>query len=129
MALDNDSAFSSLRYPFSMDAGLKRVAQEGDYARHVEQLIVQLLLTSPGERVNRPDFGCGLKRMVFAPNNPASATLAQTTVHRALTKWLGTVIDVSTVQVQANAETLQVRVGYIVKARGEKRFLNLEVTP
>ena len=129
MSRDNDSAFTSLRYPFSIDAGLKRVSQEGNYAEHVEQLIIQLLLTSPGERVNRPDFGCGLKRMVFAPNNPASATLAQTAVHRALTKWLGTVIDVSSVQVQAIAETLQVRVGYIIKARGEKRFLNLEVAP
>jgi Bacteriophage baseplate protein W len=124
-----DPVFTSLRYPFSLDAGLKRVAQEGDYAQHVEQLIVQLLLTSPGERVNRPDFGCGLKRMVFAPNNPAAATLAQTSVHRALTQWLGSVIDVSSVQVQALAETLQVRVAYIVKARGEKRYLNLEVTP
>jgi len=124
-----DPVFTSLRYPFSLDAGLKRVAQEGNYAQHVEQLIVQLLLTSPGERVNRPDFGCGLKRMVFAPNNPASATLAQTSVHRALTQWLGSVIDVSSVQVQALAETLQVRVAYVVKARGEKRFLNLEVTP
>jgi phage baseplate assembly protein W len=124
-----EPVFTSLRYPFSIDAGLKRVAQEGNYAAHVEQLMIQLLLTSPGERINRPDFGCGLKRMVFAPNNPAAATLAQTTVHRALTQWLGSVIDVSSVQVQAVAETLEVRVGYVIKARGEKRYLNLEVAP
>lgn len=129
MADSSGADFTSLRFPFSMDAGLKRVAQETDYAEHVEQLIVQLLLTAPGERINRPDFGCGLKRMVFAPNNPAYATLAQTAVHRALTTWLGTVIEVNAVQVTAIAETLQVRVGYIVKARGETRYLNLEVTP
>jgi phage baseplate assembly protein W len=127
MATITDRAFTSLRYPFSLDAGLKRVAQEDDYAEHVEQLMIQLLLTAPGERVNRPDFGCGLKRMVFAPNNPATATLAQTAVHRALTKWLGTVVEVNAVQVQAIAERLEVRVAYTIRARGEKRYLNLEV--
>jgi len=124
-----EPVFTSLRFPLSVDAGLKRVAQEPDYSEHVEQLIIQLLLTSPGERINRPDFGCGLKRMVFAPNNPAAATLAQTAVHRSLTQWLGSVIEVSSVQVQAIAETLEVRVAYIIKARGEKRYLNLEVAP
>ena len=123
----SDRLFTSIRYPFSIDEGLKRVAQENDYAEHVEQLIIQLLMTAPGERINRPDFGCGLRRMVFAPNNPASATLAQTAVHRALTRWLGSVIDVSAVVVNAVEETLEVRVNYVIKARGEKRYLNLEV--
>ncbi len=119
--------FTSIRYPLSIDAGLKRVTEETDYAEHVEQLLIQLLLTSPGERINLPDFGCGLKRMVFAPNNPASATLAQTAVHRALTRWLGTVIDVTAVTVNAVEETLEVRITYVIKARGELRYLNLEV--
>jgi uncharacterized protein len=122
-----DRLFTSIRYPFSIDAGLKRVTEETDYAEHVEQLIIQLLLTSPGERINRPEFGCGLRRMVFAPNNPASATLAQTAVHRALTRWLGTVIDVRGVIVNAVEETLEVRISYVIKARGEQRYLNLEV--
>jgi phage baseplate assembly protein W len=128
MSDDLDPTFTSIRYPFSLDAGLKRLAREDDYRQHVEQLVVQTLLTAPGERVNRPDFGCGLKRMVFAPNNPASATLAQTAVHQALSRWLGSVIEVSSVQVEAVAERLEVKVVYLVKARGEKRYLNLEVT-
>ena len=119
--------FTSIRYPFSIDAGLKRVTEETDYAEHVEQLIIQLLLTAPGERINLPEFGCGLRRMVFAPNNPASATLAQTAVHRALTRWLGTVIDVRGVIVNSIDETLEVRITYTIKARGELRYLNLEV--
>jgi len=123
----SEGLFTSIRYPFSIDAGLKRVAQENDYAEHVEQLIIQLLLTAPGERINLPEFGCGLRRMVFAPNNPASATLAQTAVHRALTRWLGSVIDVTGVVVNAVEETLEVRVNYVIRARGEKRYLNLEV--
>ena len=40
---------------------------------HVRDMIFNVLFTSPGERVNRPDFGCGLKTLVFAPASQAVA--------------------------------------------------------
>ena len=121
--------FTSLRYPLSVDPGRGRIAQETEYAEHVDQLVMQVLLTSPGERINRPDFGCGVKRLVFAPASEVAATLAQATIFEALTKWLGTVIKVLEVSVRAEDSTLFIRVGYAVKAIGERRYLNLEVTP
>src|SRR5271169_4788549 len=96
--------FTSIRYPVAIDAALGRLAEETDYAAHVEQLIRQVLFTAPGERINRPDFGCGLKRMLFAPNSDVSASLAQVAVYEALTKWLASVIDVSDVQATAASE-------------------------
>ena len=81
---------TSIRYPVAIDAGLGQLSVESDYARHVEQMIKQVLFTAPGERINRPDFGCGLRRMVFAPNSEAAASLAQVTVYEALQTWLGT---------------------------------------
>lgn len=118
---------TSIRYPVTVDAGLGRLAVEPDHARHVEQMIRQVLLTGPGERINRPDFGCGLRRMVFAPNNPASASLAQVAVFQALETWLGSVLRTEDVQVEIRAETLAVRVAYSLRARPGKRYLNLEV--
>jgi phage baseplate assembly protein W len=94
----------------------------------VEQLIKQVLFTSPGERVNRPDFGCGVKRMVFAPNDEVVASLAQATILEALTRWLDPVITVNIVRVQAVNEVLRILVAYTLKARQERRYLNLEVT-
>ncbi|MBN1875049.1 MAG: GPW/gp25 family protein [Anaerolineae bacterium] len=120
--------FTSIHYPLGIDAGLGRLAMESNYAAHVEQLIKQVLFTNPGERVNRPDFGCGIRRMVFAPNRDVSASLAQVTIFQALDKWLGTVIAVSRVEVQTYDETLAVKIAYILKARQEYRYLNLEVT-
>ena len=87
---------------------------------------VEILLL--GERINRPDFGCGVKRLVFAPGGEVAATLAQATVYQALTKWLGTVISVFEVTVRAEDATLAIRIGYAVKAIGRRRYLNLEVT-
>lgn len=122
-------SFTSIRYPFAIDESLGRLATEPDYAEHVDQLIRQVLFTAPGERVNRPDFGCGLKRMVFAPNSQVTAALAQVTVFQALTRWLSSVIVVQDVKVQAVEEKLEVRIVYVLKARQERRYLNLEVTP
>ena len=104
------------------------VAEERDYAAHVEQLIMQVLLTAPGERINRPDFGCGIKRLVFAPGGEVAATLAQTIVFQSLDKWLAPVISVHEVSVRAVDARLDIRIGYAIRARGERRFLNLEIT-
>ncbi len=121
--------FTSLQYPLAVDAVRGRLAQEPDYAAHIQQLVLQVLLTAPGERINRPDFGCGVKRLVFAPGGDAAATLAQTTVYQALTRWLPQAITVNQVSVQADDATLAIRVAYTIKARGERRVLNLQVTP
>jgi len=119
--------FTSLAYPFSIDQGRGRVTQESDYPEHVEQLIKQVLFTAPGERINRPDFGCGLLRMVFAPNDPVTATLAQASIQQALTRWLASMITVEDVRCEARDSTLRIRIVYALRARRERRILNLEV--
>lgn len=118
----------SLRFPVAVDPGLGRLAAESDHARHVDQLMRQVLLTNPGERINRPDFGCGLRAMVFGPNSEVTAGLAQVTIFQALTEWLGDLIEVDRVEARALGEVLELRIAYILRSRGERRFLNLEVT-
>ena len=122
------SDFTSIRYPFAIDPGLGRLSEETDYAEHIDQLIKQVLFTAPGERVNRPDFGCGIKRQVFAPNDPVTASLAQVTIFQALKRWLGNAIDIQDVKARAIDERLEIKIAYFLKARGERRYLNLELT-
>ena len=119
--------FHSIHYPLAIDRGLGKVADETSYPAHIEQLIKQVLLTNPGERVNRPDFGCGLRRMVFAPNSDATASLLQVTILQALDKWLGSAIKVDDVKVVAESETLNVHLRYVLLARQERRYLDLRV--
>ena len=51
-------------------------------------MIRQLLLTSPGERVDLPQFGCGLRSLVFAPNSDALAATVKLRVIQGLSQWL-----------------------------------------
>jgi len=120
--------FTSIKHAFALDLGRGRIAEEENYAEHIEQMMFQVLFTAPGERINRPDFGCGVKRLVFAPNSEISAALAQVSIFQALTRWLGTVITVNDVRALAIEERLEITIAYTLKARGERRYLNLEVT-
>jgi len=119
---------TTIRFPFSINGQRGRLAQEKDYEEYIKQLIRQVLFTAQGERINRPDFGAGVKRLVFAPNSPATASLAQTLIFQALTKWLGTLIRTESVEAEADGERLNITIGYTILAKQERRFLNLEVT-
>jgi len=114
-------------HPIYVDRGVGRVGVEVDHARHVEQMMRQVLFTNHGERVNRPDYGCGIRRMVFAPNSEVSASLTRVTVFQALDRWLGTRIRVEDVQVHAHNERLEIQIAYVLRATQERRYLNLEV--
>lgn len=120
--------FEGFRYPAALDASLGRLRKETDYPAYVVQLITQVLLTAPGERVNRPDFGAGLRRLVFSPSSQETATLLQTTVFQSLDRWLGDLIKVDRVEAAFADGRLDVTVSYTLKSRGEQQVLNLEVT-
>ena len=124
----NTNVFHALRFPLSVDRQTGRMTREIDYDLYIRQLIRQVLLTGQGERINRPDFGAGLRHHVFAPNSPATASLLQTVIFQALTTWLGTLITVDQVVATPDEGRLDIVVAYTVRVRGEKRELGLEVT-
>lgn len=100
-------------YPFQFD-NHGRTAQT-DRSGHIRDLIEQVLFTSPGERVNRPDFGCGILQLVFAPNSDELATATQTLVQGNLQQWLGDLIQVEKVQVRSHESEIEIVVQYIVR--------------
>lgn len=106
-------------FPLHID-GLGRTAQTSD-ADWVRDMIEQLLFTSPGERVNRPDFGSGLLQAIFAPNSRELATALEFTTRAALQRWLADVIDVHRLEFEAVDSTLRVSLEYTLRQTGERR--------
>lgn len=90
-------------------------------AEHVHDLIEQLLFTSPGERVMRPDFGCGLLDLVFAPNSPELINTLELSVQASLQRWLGDLIDVEALDVISEDHVVRVHLAYVVRATGARR--------
>jgi phage baseplate assembly protein W len=107
------------RFPFQFDSRGRTAASSGD--DHIREMIEQVLFTSPGERVNRPDFGSGLMQLVFAPNSEELAATVQLLVQGALQQWLGDRIQVEAVRVESEEATLRVLVQYLVRRSQERQ--------
>ncbi|HZS09147.1 MAG TPA: GPW/gp25 family protein [Blastocatellia bacterium] len=109
----------NIDYPFQFVARGRVAATDDD--DHVRDLIEQFLLTSPGERVNRPDFGSGLLQLVHAPNSAELAAALQFTVQAGLQQWLGDLIEVRRLDVTAGDARLVIDLQYLVRRTQQTR--------
>lgn len=104
-----------LKFPFSVgDDGAKTSSR----SRHVREQIEQVLFTSPKERVFRPEFGVGVRRLVFEPNN---VTLRNTTVKQlnaSLAEALHGEVDPRTLEISVSneGEKLIIHISYVLAA-------------
>ena len=115
---------TNIDFPFRFE-GRGRTALT-DHDDHIRDMIEQLLFTSPGERVNRPDFGSGLLGLVFEPNSPELAAALQFDMQAALLKWMGELIQVEALEVTSEESALRVTVRYVVRRTGERRTETME---
>ncbi len=119
---------TEMAFPFIPDSSGRTA--EADPSRHLRDLIEQVLLTSPGERVMRPDFGAGMRARVFAPAGDAVATALETSVEAALQHAIGARARILGVSAASGDGVLIVEVNY---APGDSEFdtrtLRVEVGP
>jgi uncharacterized protein len=100
-------------FPFHFDSRGRTATTTNE--DHVRDMIELFLFTSPGERVNLPDFGSGLMKMVFAPNSPEIAAALQFSLQAGLQRWLGDVIEIRDLKVSADDSTLAVTLRYLIR--------------
>jgi len=110
---------SHMDFPFRIDETGRTATTDVD--DHVRDMIYQVLFTSPGERVDLPNFGCGLLQLVFAPNSDTLAAATQLLVQGSLQKWLGDVIQVERLLVTNNDSQLIVSLVYTRRDTGQQR--------
>jgi phage baseplate assembly protein W len=102
-------------FPFGVSAS-GGIGPDPDPDAELRAKIVQVLFTAPGERVNLPEFGCGLFNLVFDPANPVLLAAVEFTVGQALTRWLGGDLVVAGVDVQPQGEVITIEVAYLRRA-------------
>ena len=117
------------KYPFRIDPSSGQAAQT-PYDSHVEQMIRQVLLTAPGERADLPQFGCGIRQLIFAPHSDALNATTQILVQQALNRWLGNQIQVQKVTVgpsdQGDESQLLIQIDYVlIETRTNKQIVVL----
>ncbi len=121
-----DFSLLQVGFPFQLD-GRGRM-ESPSYERHLEQLVEQVLLTVPGERVNRPELGCDLLPTVFSAVSQEQLAAVRMMVQAALQRWLADRIQVESVAfVTPAADVLEVKVRYQDLHRRNRRLATFEI--
>jgi phage baseplate assembly protein W len=112
-------------FPYHLDSRGRTAT--ASYDAHVLEMIELLLFTRPGERVNQPQFGCGLTDLVFGPDSPEVAAALNVTLTAAIGQWLGDVIALTRLDVTSVDSQLIVNLAYTVLATGTAADVALSV--
>jgi uncharacterized protein len=117
-----------LKYPYSVGgSGIPSSTTADD---HLRDLILQVLLTNPGERVNLPEFGVGAQRLVFEPSSDTLRSSAQFLISANLQRWLGDRIDVEQVAISSEPgeePTVTIEITYRAKATLQRGRVAVQV--
>ncbi len=108
--MEKDFLGVGVSFPLRMEEGKIALAK---YEDSIKESIKIILGTSKGERVMRPDFGCGLSELVYSKNDTAAATLAIFYIQEALKKWEP---RIELMKVDANAD----------RKEGNKMIISIE---
>jgi hypothetical protein len=113
----------NVKYTLQFDTA-GHTATSGDN-EHIQEMIEQVLLTSPGERVNRPGFGSGLLQLLFEGQSEELIMTSQFLVQSALQQWLGDLIEVNDVQVESEDSTISIKIVFTVRKTKEQLVANI----
>src|SRR6516165_3443705 len=117
-----------LKYPYGVGGSGIPITTTAD--DHLRDLILQVLFTSPGERVNLPDFGVGVQRLVFEPSNETLRSSAQFLISTNLQRWLGDRINVEQVTVASDPgdeSTVRIEIIYTAIATQQSGSVTVQV--
>jgi len=117
-----------LKYPYGVDgSGIPNTTTADD---HLRDLILQVLFTNPGERLNLPDFGVGVQRLVFEPSDLTLRSSAQFLISTNLQRWLGDRINVEQVNVSSvtgDESTVTIEIVYSALATRQRSSIAVQV--
>jgi phage baseplate assembly protein W len=116
-----------LAFPFHIGGDGRTAAPVSDDA-HVRDELLQLLLTAPAERLFLPDFGGGVRRLVFEPASEALRGVVKARITNGLSRWLGHRLTVELIDVVWDdaAATLEVTVQYRRAGSADSRVLKFQ---
>jgi phage baseplate assembly protein W len=105
-----------LDFPYHLD-GRERTSETSE-EDHIRDLIEQILFTSPGERVNRPDFGAGIYQLLFAPVSVEQVATTEFMIRGALQQHLGQRIAVQEITAETVDASIHITIAYQILRSG-----------
>lgn len=116
-----------LAFPFRIGSDGRTVQPVSD-AEHVRDELLQLLLTSPGERLFLPEFGGGVRKLVFEPTSDVLRGVVKARITQALSRWLGHRLTLEALEVEFSGELVEVTVKYRPAGSADARVVRFQRT-
>lgn len=114
-----------LSFPFRVAAD-GRTATVRSLEDHVRDEVLQLILTNPGERLFVPEFGGGVRRLVFEGGGETTEAMAKSMISQAIGRWLDKRVTLENLTVVSRDATLVVDLVYRIAGSDDKRRLRFE---
>lgn len=114
-----------LAYPFRV-GGNGRAAQVSTLEDHVRDELVQLILTNPAERLFLPEFGGGVRRLVFENIDETTGAMAKAILTRAISRWIGNRVALENLTVNIENEKIEVELQYRIAGTEDTRVLRFQ---
>lgn len=114
-----------LAFPFRITAE-GRSANPASLEEHVYGELLQLLLTNPGERLFVPEFGGGVRRLVFEGGGQSTEAMAKAMISQAVSRWLNQRVELQELTVLSDEGSLIVDLVYRPAGSGDPRRLRFE---
>jgi phage baseplate assembly protein W len=114
-----------LSFPFRI-ASDGATAQVSSIEDHVRDELIQLLLTNPGERAFLPEFGAGVRRLVFQNADPTMAGMTKATITQAISRWLGNRITIEDLKVRIENEKIEIDLKYKIAGSEDTKTMRFE---
>jgi len=123
--MSNERDFLGKGFRFPVSINLNGGVSSSQLEENVRQCIFIILGTAPGERINRPNFGCQIHDLMFAPNNAITAATAEVYCEEAIYKFEPRVEKVGA-RAQPHPDEpnrLDIRIEYVIAGKNDKRNL------
>jgi phage baseplate assembly protein W len=114
-----------LSFPFRIGSD-GRTAQVATLEEHVRDELMQLILTNPGERAFLPEFGGGVRRLVFENISDTTAAMMKAVLTQAISRWLGQRITLEELMVETDNSTIMVDLSYRIAGTEDQRRIRFE---
>jgi phage baseplate assembly protein W len=123
--MPSDKEYLGKGWRFPLAINLTGGVSTSSFEENVRESIYIILGTAIGERIKRPDFGCQIHDLMFAPNNPVTAAVAAHYCEEALLKWEPRATNIE-VYAEASADEpnrLNIRISYTIIYTHDRRSL------
>ena len=116
-----------LAFPFRIGPD-GRTVPPADLPSHVRDELLQLVLTNPGERLFLPEFGGGVRKLIFEPVDDVLTGVTKARLTQAINRWLGQRVTLEDVQVDSRDARIDVEIRYHLAGTRDARVLKFQRT-